>query len=511
LSQGQQLGDGSACPYCNQDVSANELVLAYQTHFNVAYSELKNKIQNLQNSVSTGTAQTIIATLAKDIELARTQATAWAEQVPTQTISFDVEATQAALTAFREMVLDLTQRKFAAPADSIGSREEKDEALALWDCVLVPIRTANTAIKAAEERISAYKNQLSNDNVLQLQQQLLVLQAIKSRYEPLVIDLFVKLVSARQTGQQAETAKQAARTTLDNLMTTTLAKYQSSINTILRNFGASFSIKGFSANYRGNAPRSEYGISLRGKDIALEGGPPSFSTALSEGDKRTLAFAFFIASTLEDSKLNTRIVVVDDPMSSLDANRKHHTRTVLKKIHAKAQQLIVFAHDPYFLRDLRDALHKDDPAATIAKFQLVATQNSYTTFAALDIDKECESAYVRNHRILTEYAAGNGGDAKTVADAIRPMLEGYLHRRFPGLLPKDAMFGPIVTLIRDSVQPSPLCYAKNLVDELNQINDYAGGFHHDANAGSGTSAVTATELKTYVDRALCVVHKGAPA
>jgi len=115
------------------------------------------------------------------------------------------------------------------------------------------------------------------------------------------------------------------------------------------------SIQGFSANYRGNAPRSEYGILLRGKSIALEGGPPSFSTALSEGDKRTLAFAFFIASTLADPKLVERIIVVDDPMSSLDLNRKHATRTVLKKIHANAKQLIVFAHDPYFLRDLRDA------------------------------------------------------------------------------------------------------------------------------------------------------------
>jgi hypothetical protein len=140
---------------------------------------------------------------------------------------------------------------------------------------------------------------------------------------------------------------------------------------------------------------------------------------------------------------------------------------------------------------------------------LVATQNNYTTFAALDIDKECESVYVRNHRILTDYSAGSGGDAKTVADAIRPMLEGYLHRRFPGLLPKDAMFGAIVVLVRDAVQQSPLCYAKNLVDELNQINDYAGGFHHDP--GAGNNAVTATELKTFVDRALCVVHKGAPA
>jgi wobble nucleotide-excising tRNase len=511
LSQGQQFNNEETCPYCDQDISANSLVLAYQTHFNAAYNDLKSKVSNLHNAALTGSSPNVIEGLARSFQLAASQAAAWVEQVPFQPVSFGMEAAQFSLTEFRERVLSLTRRKIAAPAESIGSPEERSALGALWQQVIAPVLAANAEIETAEQLINAYKSQLSGDSVPQLQQQLLILQATKRRYETTVVDLFVKIVAARLKSQQAATAKQTARDSLDSLMTATLTKYQTSINAILKNFGASFSIKGMSANFRGNAPRSDYGLLLRGKSISLEGGPPSFSTALSEGDKRTLAFAFFLASTLEDPKLATRVVVVDDPMCSLDANRRHHTRTVLKKIHANAQQLIVLAHDPFFLRDLRDALHKADPTVPVSQFQLVATQNNYTTFAALDIDKECESVYVRNHRILTDYSAGNGGDAKTVADAIRPMLEGYLHRRFPGLLPKDAMFGPVVTLIRDSVQPSPLCYAKNLVDELNQINDYAGGFHHDANAGGGAGAVTATELKTYVDRALCVVHKGAPA
>jgi wobble nucleotide-excising tRNase len=265
-----------------------------------------------------------------------------------------------------------------------------------------------------------------------------------------------------------------------------------------------------SANFRGNAPRSEYGLLLRGKDVALEGGPPAFATALSDGDKRTLAFVFFIASTLEDPKVASRTVVIDDPMCSLDLNRRHHTRAVLKKIHSKAAQLIVLAHDRYFLRDLRDTLRKEDKAAPVAIFQLVAAPNSYTDFASFEIDKECESVYSQHHRLLNDFLAGKGGDSKAAAKAIRPMLEGYLHRRFPGLLPKDSMFGQVVALIRDSVAPSPLCYAKNLVNELNEINDYAGQFHHDTNPDADATVVTATELNTFVDRALGVVHRGTP-
>lgn len=511
LSQGRQFGSGSECPFCDQDISKNDLVHAYQTHFNAAYADLKTKVSTLHDKVATDTAASIIDGFSKGVGVAASQASAWTEHVATPEISFDASAAEVALGTFRSFVTDLARRKQSAPAEPLGSSEDKAKAASLWEQVLAPVRTVNAAITAAEELISNYKAQLSSDSVVQLQQQIQQLHATKRRYDPKVIDLLTQLGAARTSADVADEAKKAAREKLDSLMTTTLSKYQTSINVLLKNFGASFSIKGMSANFRGNAPRTEYGLQLRGKDVALEGGTPSFATALSEGDKRTLAFAFFIASTLEDQKLASRTVVIDDPMCSLDLNRKHHTRAVLKKIHSKAAQLIVLAHDPYFLRDLRDSLRKEDKGALIAIYQLAAAPHDYTDFSTLDVDKECESSYSQHHRLLNEFAGGTGGDPKSVANAIRPMLEGYLHRRFPGLLAKDLMFGQVVVHIRDAVVPNPLAHAKNLVDELNEINDYAGQFHHDTNPDPDSVVVTAAELKTFVDRALAVVHRGAPA
>ncbi len=510
LSQGRQFGNHSACPFCDQDISNNDLVRAYQTHFNAAYADLKNKVVALQNIVTTGTASSIIDGFAKGVEVAVAQSTAWADHVSTQAISFDAATGSAALAVFRDFVTDLTRRKQAAPSEALGSAEDKAKAVGLWEQVKSPVRAANTVIKAAEGLVNKYKAQLSSDNAAQLQQQIQRLQATKRRYDPKVVDLLAQLVTARSNADAAEKEKKAARDKLDSLMTTTLNKFQTSINALLKKFGASFSIKGMSANFRGNAPRSEYGLLLRGKDVSLEGGPPSFATALSDGDKRTLAFAFFIASTLEDSKLANRTVVIDDPMCSLDVNRRHHTRAVLKKIHSKTSQLIVLAHDLHFLRDLRDVLLKEDKTAPVMVFQLAAAAQNYTDFASLDLDKECESPYFQHHRLLNEFIGVKGGDPKSVAKAIRPMLEGYLHRRFPGLLSKDSMFGEMVKLIRDALPPSPLCHAQNLVEELNEINDYAGQFHHDTNPGADAAVITASELKTFVDRALGVVHKGAP-
>lgn len=510
LNQGQQFGDDEECPYCGQGTPNNDLIRAYQTHFNEAYSALKVKVAALSRTVDVGIGAGIIDVFARNLEVVKAQAAAWAEQIQTQPIEFDDASARTTLTALQALMHDLVRRKQASPAESCGSASDLEATTRLWGRVVAPMTHANSQINAAAGLISTYKGQLAGENVPQLSQQVQQLQATKQRHEAVVVDLFGKRALAKTTAAAANAMKTAERQTLDGLMTGTLQKYEKSINALLKNFGASFSIIGMGANFRGGAPRSEYGLSIRGKDVSLEGGPPSFSTTLSEGDKRTLAFAFFVASTLADPKLASRIVIVDDPMCSLDLNRRHHTRAVLKALHKKADQLVVLAHDPYFIRDLRDALLKDDSAAPMSVFQLCNAVGDYTSFGDLNVDQECESPFSRRHRLLTEFASGAPTNSRLVAEAIRTMLEGYLHRRFPGLLPKAGMFGQVVILIRDAIPPSPLCHAQNLVDLLNEINDYAGQFHHDTNPDAEKVAIVSGELKTFVEKALFVVHGGIP-
>lgn len=511
LSQGRQFGDSETCPYCGQGTIDNNLIRAYQTHFNAAYTALKSKVAAMHKTVSAGTGTTIIDLFAQGVVTAKAQADAWGEQIQIHPISFAEESARSSLAELQEFLLGLVSRKQASPADPLGTGEELEKASALWQKTVEPMQAANSAITAAGSLITAYKGKLATDNIQQLQPEMVLLQASKRRHAAAVVDLFAKLATARKNATTAEATKKAERDKLDALMTATLQKYQQSINALLKNFGATFSIKGMGANYMGAAPRTEYGLMLRGKDVALEGGPPSFGTTMSDGDKRTLAFAFFIATTLADAKLASRVIVIDDPMCSLDLNRKHHTRSVLKTLHSKAAQLIVLAHDLYFIRDLRDTLRKEDAATPIAIFQLALASGDYTDFAALDLDKECESAYFQHHRLLNEFLAGKETDAMAVAKAIRPMLEGYLHRRYPGLVPRSLLFGQVVAYIRDSTAPSPLCHAQNLVNELNQINEYAGQFHHDTNPGGADAmVVVATELKTYAEKSLHLVHSGTP-
>lgn len=509
LSEGLQFGKGDVCPYCDQATSDNNLIKAYQTHFDTAYEELKVKVTALEETILTGTSQAVVDMLTQAVVTAVARASAWGEHVLIEPFVFDSEPATKALQELRNLLSKLDRQKQISPTEAVGSSEDFANAEILWQSILDRLKEANAWIKSVGDLIETYKAKLATTNIAALQQQIQQIEATKRRYQKAVTDIFASLSTARNSANVAEQVKKAEREKLDILMVATLTKYEKAINGLLKKFGASFSIAGMGANFRGGAPRSEYGLRLRGKAVSLEGGPPSFTTALSEGDKRTLAFAFFVASALADAKLSTKTVVIDDPMCSLDVNRRNHTKAVLKQLHTGAEQLVVLAHDPYFLRDLRDAFLKEDRANLISLFQLNLAPSDYTSFGPLDIDKVCESAYFQHHRLLNDFSAGILCDSRAVAKAVRPMLEGYLHRRFPGLVSKALLFGQVVILIRDATAPSPLVHGQNLVGELNEINDYAGQFHHDTNpGGSEAVAVVAAELKTYVDRSLHVVHRG---
>ena len=173
-----------------------------------------------------------------------------------------------------------------------------------------------------------------------------------------------------------------------------------------------------------------------------------------------------------------------------------------------SKQLVIIAHDIHFLRNLRDDILRTDGPNNIKFFRLKAVTNRYSDFGDIDIDQECESAYFKSHRLLDEYMAGNAQSSIDVARTIRPMLEGYLHRRFPRLINSGLLFGTVVQLINNAQHPSPLVHAQNITNELNEINSYAGQFHHDTNPGADQVQVVDSELLSFVERAIKVVYVG---
>jgi wobble nucleotide-excising tRNase len=233
---------------------------------------------------------------------------------------------------------------------------------------------------------------------------------------------------------------------------------------------------------------------------------------LSEGDKRTLAFAFFLArlKATDPAELEKEILVIDDPVCSLDRNRRAQTVEILAELAPRCAQMIVLSHDAYFVREQRATLAKNHPAIVASVLSIGRVQNDYSAFAPCDVDEICASDYYRHHRMLREYTSGTySGNIREIAKAIRLYLEGFYHRRFPGLLPAQGTFGAVILAISQATAGSPISALQPQLGEMTKLNAYASRFHHDTNPGNADSSpVTDGELKPYVERALALVYRG---
>lgn len=157
-------------------------------------------------------------------------------------------------------------------------------------------------------------------------------------------------------------AKEKAQLELNQMMKELLKTYQHGINGWLGLLGAPFSIEDMGYTYQGKTtPRTEYAILLRKTKVQAGKRDPaglSFDKVLSEGDKRTLALAVFLARVEGDPNAASGIVVLDDIFASLDLHRRAATMAAATKIARTCGQVIVLAHDPYFLRDLAASLKR---------------------------------------------------------------------------------------------------------------------------------------------------------
>ena len=507
VSDGYDHGVEETCLFCNQSLEGVQLIRAYQSYFNQDYSQLKSSVAQLDNLASKNSSDAIFDRLKDKFSTARAAVESWQEQVDITPLVFDEAAGRNALKDIRDLLEGLKQAKEARLLDEVGSEEEKVEVLDKWQILLDIINDCNQSIVSAVKLITAYKENLAAISVEDLQRQISDLEWSKIRHGQDVMCHFIDLAQAQSRDSIAKIEKQTKKDALNQIMQTTLASYKDRINELLRGFGAQFTIPNINFNYRGGLS-SDYVLQMRGSNIALSGGSPDFKTSLSEGDKRTLAFSFFIASAESDPDLANKVIVIDDPMCSLDLNRKQQTRTVLKRLHDCCEQLIIMAHDVHFLRHLRNDILRTAQPSEVRSMRLKSVANRYSNFDDINLDQECESAYFKCHRTLSDYVNGHSTASMAAARSIRPMLEGYLHRRFPGEINSGLLFGGVINAIQSARHPSPLVYAQNITDELNEINRYSGQFHHDTNPSADQVEIIDSELLAFVERATNLVYAG---
>src|SRR5690606_32277109 len=127
---------------------------------------------------------------------------------------------------------------------------------------------------------------------------------------------------------------------------------------------------------------------------------------------------------------------------------------------------------------------------------------AYTDFDDCDLALECESKYARNYRTLIDFVSDPTNDHLVAAAAIRPLLEGYLHRRFPSQLPQNSMFGQAIKVVREASGDSPLVNAQNQVEDMVNVAYFGNESHHDSDIDYQPPIPNHTEIYNYAKECL---------
>jgi len=183
----------------------------------------------------------------------------------------------------------------------------------------------------------------------------------------------------------------------------------------------------------------------KGYDIIRDDSENGHSTHLSEGEKRAIAFIYFIIKLEEkNNKIKDSIIVVDDPISSLDSNNLFQACSFLRTNCKSAKQLFIFTHNFTYFKLIRDWLFKNnehrkkESKSIKAHFFVINMGVSLPRNAVLEeapkslIDYNSEYHYIFEK--LFKFKDSNKLDvheALLTANLSRKLLESFFYFKYP--------------------------------------------------------------------------------
>ena len=505
LDQGLGYMNDDECPFCGRSVASNPLVEAYKQYFDDAYSDHVEKTAKLTEEVKKSTSSAASAEVQRVVDENVRLGAIWSGLGIEGEASLDTALLQDGLHQLGEALRGALEAKSHAPLDPVALSPGLDEAVRQWNLQLKLIDDYNAAVVIRNSAIGRMKGNAGTADAADLARQLASLSDIKRRHEKESIEACDKYLDLLGKKRALEAEKEQAWKDLEAESKAMIDSYATEINEYLEKFGAQFGMCEPKENRHGGKPHFDYCIDIDGCSIPLgaaAGGQACFGNTLSAGDKNALAFAFYLAKLRRDPDLAKKVIVLDDPICSLDVGRKAATRQEIALLLADATQVIVMSHDALFLRDVWAAAEPSQRAAL-----KVAREGRDSTIIAFEIERETQAQYYEDYVRLTEYVAGGGSaSARDVARAIRPLLEGNLRLRFPGKVGSRRL-GDFLQEVADADATNPLAVLAPLLAEIRQVNDYAKMFHHDENPAADSQPVSEVELRAYSVRALRVVSR----
>jgi wobble nucleotide-excising tRNase len=491
--------DANTCPFCAQDLAGSPLIRHYEVYFSEAYNGLKSAITQTGQGIAADHSGEIQAAFERAVRVAVQNREFWRGFMDVPDIDVDTAAILRNWTAAREAVLTVLRAKAAAPLEAMTLPPEAIAAVEIFARDAQAVAAVSATLTACNGQIALVKEQAAAANVAVLTTDLARLQAVKARHSPPLNAACDAYVAEKEAKAESERQRNAARAALDQYRTAIFPAYEQSINDYLGRFNAGFRLGAVgSVNTRAGSSAS-YNVVINNVAVGLTAnGGPSFRTTLSAGDRNTLALAFFFASLEQDPNLADKIVVIDDPMTSLDEHRSLTTVEEMRGLVGRVRQVIVLSHSKPFLCAMWEGADTQTRSAL-----RINRDGAGSTLAVWDVHQDCITEHDRRHVLVSGYIqAANAANERVVAQALRPILEAYLRVAYPVEFPPGTMLGPFIGVARQRLGQPGQIMATADIDELDRLRNYANRFHHDSNPAWQTAAINDQELTGFAERTL---------
>jgi wobble nucleotide-excising tRNase len=231
---------------------------------------------------------------------------------------------------------------------------------------------------------------------------------------------------------------------------------------------------------------------------------PCFKNALSAGDRNTLGLAFFFAALENEPDLNNSIILLDDPISSLDDGRTVTTIEKIRNLSVRSKQVIVLCHLRGFLCDIWEHSNKD----TTTTLKIARGPNNTSNITLWEASSDALTEYDKRHKALRDYTETDTQDKRYIAQCLRPVMEKYLRITFPEHCTPGTLLGTFKKRIENLFRKGIRVMSDLDMRELGAITDYANKFHHDTNPAWETEQINDAQLLTFVKRVLNFVSHG---
>jgi wobble nucleotide-excising tRNase len=510
LSEGLGYVTADECPFCGQALAGNELIKAYQSFFSREYHALREEVATLRADVDAALGERAAAAIARTVLQNENSAAFWRQYCDIAPLDRQAaDSAGEAMGALRRAAEALLQVKAAAPLEAVAPDERFTHSVTAFEEVRVALGAYNAAVAAANAIIATRKRQAQAANVRDVEADLGRLKAQKARHadeEARRRCTDDRLLERQKAELEAEKAQ--VREQLDAHTQQVIERYGQSINRYLERINAGFRITTPAHTYRGGTPSTTYQILINQTavdlgDAATPADRPSFRNTLSAGDRSTLALAFFLAQLEQDEGRTRKVVVFDDPFTSLDGFRRSHTANQIYRCGEACSQVVLLSHEPNFLHLLWERIAPAD-RKTLA---LVRVGEEDTTITEWDIERAVQAPYRRDIDTLLRYFSDGEDDPRNVVQKIRPVLEAYCRYVCPTQFGEQDMMGTMVAAIRAAGGAHPL---HPIVDDLDEVNLYSRRYHHPETGRLTAEPIDDAELQGYVRRTLKLVGISDP-